>query len=39
VFRVYALYYNGYVESLIDYDYKNERFGIDIALHDFVGSQ
>jgi phospholipase A1 len=39
VFRVYALYYNGYGESMIDYDYKNERFGIGIALNDFVGSQ
>jgi phospholipase A1 len=39
VFRVYALYYNGYGESMIDYDYKNERFAIGIALNDYVGSQ
>jgi phospholipase A1 len=36
VFRVYALYYNGYGESLVDYNYKNERFGIGIALNDFL---
>lgn len=36
VFRVYALYYNGFGESLLDYDYDNERFGIGIALNDFL---
>lgn len=39
VFRVYALYYNGYGESLIDYNYKNERFAIGIALNDFLSRQ
>ena len=36
VFRVYAQYYKGYGESLIDYDYENERFGIGIAMNDFL---
>lgn len=39
VFRVYALYYNGYGESLLDYDFKNERFAIGIALNDFLSRQ
>ena len=34
--RVYALYYHGYGESLLDYDEKMERFGIGIALNDFL---
>ena len=37
VFRIYALYYNGYGENLLDYNVKNERFGIGIALNDFLG--
>ncbi len=36
VFRIYAQYYKGYGESLIDYDYENERFGIGIAMNDFL---
>jgi len=36
VFRIYALYYNGFGESLLDYDYKSERFAIGIALNDFL---
>ena len=37
VFRVYAQYYKGFGESLLDYDYENERFGIGIAMNDFLG--
>ena len=36
IFRLYALYYNGYGESLIDYNFKSERFAIGIALNDFL---
>ena len=39
VFRIYAQYYNGYGESLVDYDYDNERFGIGIAMNDFLQRQ
>lgn len=36
VFRIYTQYYKGYGESLIDYDYENERFGIGIAMNDYL---
>ncbi|PLW69884.1 phospholipase A [Pseudohalioglobus lutimaris] len=36
VFRIYAQYYNGYGESLLDYDYDMERFGIGIAMNDYL---
>lgn len=36
VFRVYAKYYNGYGESLLDYDYDMERIGIGIAMNDYL---
>ncbi len=36
VFRVYALYYKGFGESLLDYDFENERFAIGIAMNDFL---
>jgi phospholipase A1 len=36
VFRVYTQYYDGFGESLVDYDYENRRFGIGIALNDYL---
>lgn len=35
VFRVYATYFNGFGESLLDYDFRTERVSIGIALNDF----
>lgn len=34
--RIMAYYYNGYGESLLDYDHKTERFGIGFAINDFL---
>lgn len=34
--RVYAQWYYGYGESLLDYDRRVNRFGIGIALNDYL---
>ncbi len=36
VVRVYAQYYNGYGESLLDYNAKTNRFGIGLMTSDFI---
>lgn len=36
VFRVYAQYYQGYGESLVDYNFLMERIGIGFAFNDYL---
>ena len=34
ILRIYAQYYSGYGESLLDYDKRMQRFGLGIAIND-----
>ena len=37
--RIFTQYYNGYGESLIDYNQKVERIGIGFAINDYLQAQ
>lgn len=34
--RLYVIYFDGYGESLLDYNHRNKRFGIGIGLNDYL---
>lgn len=36
VLRLYAQYYYGYGESLLDYNWKVNRFGLGISVNDYI---
>ena len=36
-FRIYAQYYNGFGESMLDYDYDMQRIGIGFTMNDVLG--
>lgn len=37
--RLYVIYFNGYGESLLDYDFRSDRLSIGVGLNDYIATR